>query len=1668
MALFDYKIGFSFLILLLLLKIATGQIQTDFNQKPWPQDTTWTGDTSKFKINNKQQLQLIAPSQTSTAHLVTPKNPTNPPIEWEIWVRMDFSPSRSNKLKIYLSSDTSNLKAKPIGYFLKIGENGSDDGIDLYRQDGGSQKTLIKSKDGIAAKNDNRFRIKVKRDTSGTWTLNLDTLGGNRFYQTGKATDTTYPVKPYFGIFCDYTSTRADRFYFDDLYAGKPKVDSTPPQVESVTPITKDSLLVEFSEGLNVEKAQNRNFYQVNKGIGKPETIVPLTRSWKKVALTFDTNLNNKTHYKLLVDSATDFEGNTRMATDTTQFDFFEANPGDIIINELLPDPSPTQGLPESEFLELHNKANYRANLADWKIADLTSSSKIPNKALPPDSFAILCDEADSAKFSAYGLVIPLSRLPSLNNGGDHITLLNPDSLTIDQVNYEPDWFDSSNKKSGGYSLERINPLHPCGGKSNWRGSQNPQGGTPGSQNSIDSSWQDTTPPSIIHVEVEDSLTLNLKFNETLDTNNIQNNFFNIKTGPDILSLSILNTENLQIELQDPLTPNDTNQIEYHGIQDCWGNAIQKSRVQNFQFLNPGNAGFRDVVINELMHNPRPPENLPPFEYIEILNRSDKIVSTKNWEIADPVNEAKIPDSFLYPGEYAILVSQSHKAQFTSLSQVVAVSGLPTMNIGGDFLRLKNNEGILIDSVTYDRSWFDSEEKREGGWALEQINPDHPCPAKANWEPSVNSNGGTPGQINSVDSNFRDTIPPYVTQVFVNDETTIKLEFDESIDTIGLSISQFSISNGTRIRQLSIPNDKSLILNLEDPLSSNDTHQLKYHGIKDCWGNKLQNTKTIKFPFIKPDTAAYRDVVINEIMANPKPPKELPPAQFIELHNASNKIISLKDWELADPVRGVLLPDTLLFPGDYVIIIEKDYREPFSAYGKSVPVSRLPTFNIGGDYVSLKNGEGTLIDSLTYDRDWFESEEKREGGWALEQINPHNPCPNKNNWKASENQQGGTPGNPNSVMNEQPDTVAPWLTNAKAKDTNVIQLRFSERVDSLSLLNAEWELKPEHAIEKIEPNARLTKKAQLHLSENLLANTTYTIIYEGLADCWGNESGKDTLRFEYLVPKEAAQNDLVIHEIMANPEPPVELPPYQYLELKNISDKILSLEDCALEDNTGQTPLPKRLIKPDSLLILCDQEAEEVFNAYGNTLGIASFPRLNVTGERLTLSNAKGQAVFSINYQRSWFNDDLKAEGGWSLEMVDTEDPCGEKRNWAASENKAGGTPGMANSVQQYQPDVHPPELSRVAMKDSSTLILYLNEKLDSLATLAKTSFTVQPEAPPIQSILPQPPDFSTIHLHFQNPLDANEIYTLKVDSLVDCAGNVQTETQEARFGPTQKADSFSLVINEILFNPKPNGADYVELYNPSNQVIDLQNLYWASLDDAYQLENPVPLTGAPLQLLPDQYMAFTDDAAHVRNNYHIKNPDQLFELESLPTWPNEAGNVLLVNEKGQKIDRVDYSADWHMDMLNNEEGVSLERIAFEGPSNKAANWHSAAADAGFGTPTYENSQHGEIKAQEKPVKIDPKAFSPNQDGYRDFVSIRYDLKKPGFMANVEVYDVKGREVTTLVHNQSVGKSGKWKWDGSKAGGGKAAIGSYILFIELFHPEDGDTQTYKEAVTLSP
>ena len=154
-------------------------------------------------------------------------------------------------------------------------------------------------------------------------------------------------------------------------------------------------------------------------------------------------------------------------------------------------------------------------------------------------------------------------------------------------------------------------------------------------------------------------------------------------------------------------------------------------------------------IINEINYNSS--DSFNPDDWVEIYNPTDSIFNITNWIFKDEADDHSfiIPEgTVLNPGEFLVLCRDtiSFKNYFPNVNSYIGDLGFG-LSGGGELIRLYNNDGILIDSLTYDDDNPWPPEPDGEGPTLELINPFSDNGVYSNWTASLGN--GTPGEQNS-------------------------------------------------------------------------------------------------------------------------------------------------------------------------------------------------------------------------------------------------------------------------------------------------------------------------------------------------------------------------------------------------------------------------------------------------------------------------------------------------------------------------------------------------------------------------------------------------------------------------------------------------------------------------------------------------------------------------------------------------------------------------------------------------------------------------------------------------------------------------------------------------------------------------------------------------------
>ncbi|MDQ6761425.1 MAG: lamin tail domain-containing protein, partial [Bacteroidota bacterium] len=452
------KIFYSFFLLSLLYSGSLkAQLAENFGDGDFTNNPAWIGASSDFLVNSSFQLQSNNLVANSTYYISTGNTLANT-AQWEFYVQIAFNPSSANYIDAFLTASASDLTlSTTTGYFVRIGN--TNDEICLYRKDaGGTLIKIIDGADGVLNKSSNQMKIKVTRDAGNQWILSRDLSGtGNSFSAEGVAADATYTSSAFFGFLVKQsTASFFQKHFFDEIEIKNYVPDSTPPAIQSATATSQNTVDVLYNEPVEISSAELVSNYAVSNNLGNPVTVLIDASNSSLVHLAFAASFTNAVVYTINVNGVNDLAGNT-INNGTANFSFYTPQQYDVVIDELMADPTPQVGLPNNEWVELRNTSSFAINLQGWRLADATGQTgPIPNYLLQPDSFVIVCTGAAVPALTPFGNVISVTSFPSLDNDGDLISLFSSTGKTIHAVQYASAWYQNELKKDGGWTLEMV------------------------------------------------------------------------------------------------------------------------------------------------------------------------------------------------------------------------------------------------------------------------------------------------------------------------------------------------------------------------------------------------------------------------------------------------------------------------------------------------------------------------------------------------------------------------------------------------------------------------------------------------------------------------------------------------------------------------------------------------------------------------------------------------------------------------------------------------------------------------------------------------------------------------------------------------------------------------------------------------------------------------------------------------------------------------------------------------------------------------------------------------------------------------------------------------------------------------------------------------------------
>ena len=450
---------------------------------------------------------------------------------------------------------------------------------------------------------------------------------------------------------------------------------------------------------------------------------------------------------------------------------------------------------------------------------------------------------------------------------------------------------------------------------------------------------------------------------------------------------------------------------------------------------------------------------------------------------------------------------------------------------------------------------------------------------------------------------------------------------------------------------------------------------------------------------------------------------------------------------------------------------------------------------------------------------------------------------------------------------------------------------------------------------------------------------------------------------------------------------------------------------------------------------------------------MTGLPTLTNSGATLRLLNSDGTVIDEVTYSDRYYRSGT-SDGGYALERSDVSKPCllGAS-NLRSSLALAGGTPSAPNS--DFPPEeLQPLRIESVIVAQPTLIQVTTNRALTNPTRAFRLSdgraFMVMEGATP-----------GLYTLTLDQPISMGDLFELSLTLQAgSCVGGEARDLTPTTLGLADESRPSDWQLNEIMYDPLSGQGRWVELANVSDRLLSLDALTLARAMPDSSVISLFVMQAQPLVPAGRLVVLAADPATLLQQFPQTSGP--LVAQTTVPTVTSNECLMLFDAVSEEIYFHVCYDDSWHNQAYASTDGVSLERISLDRAAQDPDNWTSAASTSGFGTPTSPNSQAADpaLAATEVGFTLLNERLSPDGDGFEDLLSVQYVLDESELLARFMIVDPQGRPVFEPTEDRSLGRDGIWTWDGTNNDGEVVGIGTYIVRIEYWSPEQPAKRTY--------
>lgn len=987
--------------------------------------------------------------------------------------------------------------------------------------------------------------------------------------------------------------------------------------------------------------------------IGSSNTFTLLSRATTTIDIPIGTLPSGR--HKIIFDLsvAGDGDDSDNTAKKTLGISYEE---GAIRINEFHAEPGDNQ----IEFIEL---VSSRSIVIDgWRIADKSASNLLPITYIKEGGYVVIASDTSLKPItnpdSKY--LIPYGGLPTLNNTGDTIYLVDMNHTIIDSLSYGTGWPVVADS-----STEKLRPDFISNDLVNWKTSTANIGMTPGYVNSnylIDydgeiiadklyhePEFPKTNDPIVLFLPITNHGTQPISGNVTvyeIDSAIGSVNFIDIaRRDTSILQIS-LPAMNAGIH---PL------QIKMGVVEDqnLENNTVADTILISYE--------FGSVLINEFLPRPISPQS----EFVELVAFEN--INLTNWSIADKTNTLHRFNGGLVAAEKYIVLSEdpAFAAIIPQDAAFVEVPNFPSLNNYGDAIYLRDFTGILIDSLSY-TTWWDL----ATGKSTEKIHPDFVSNDSTGWKVSTDSTGWTPGKSNSVVAKNIDGA--------IFSDIIISPEYPESSEPILFTVPVINnglqpisgvlfIEDNNSVLASSAFNEIAMsdttLIELEISAMSSGRHDITIS--IEIFNDENLDNNTVIIPILV--SYNFGAVTLNEFLADP----ESPLSEFVEIIGSND--IDFTGWSISDNRKE---PEEFhaenVEANTYVVLSEDtSLAKLLPSDAVFVYINNFPSLNNSGDGIFLYDFTGKIIDSLDYNSNWA-----LENGKSTEKLHPNFFSNDASRWQVCTDTSNSTIGRVNSIMLQNINgAILPELTTHYPEYPNPSgSIAFNIAVQN-------------NGINEISGNVRILQNGDELGSrsfDNLISEDTTFVSFniEPLP------SGTNLLEIlleipssmnnvynslEYSVFVSYPFGAVVLNEFLAQPDSTQA----EFVEIISFSD--IDLSGWSISDNTlRQYYFDGLFASANQPIVVTSDSAftERLPQGIPTIEPAGGWPTLNNETDALFLYDMTGTIIDSLSYDSNWPLID-----GRSTEKFRPTFESYSMNRWGIAVNAEAMTPGLENSL---------------------------------------------------------------------------------------------------------------------------------------------------------------------------------------------------------------------------------------------------------------------------------------------------------------------------------------------------------------------------------------------------